>query len=80
MADDLKPASPDDVAQALAFTLRCSARKRVRDSAEIMAAIVAKRLSTISNAKVAGYQRCGPRKRIREGVTATWQVATKWEM
>ena len=52
MADDLKPASHEDVADALAFALRYSGRKRVHDSAEIMAAIVAKRL-------VEHLDRCG---------------------
>ncbi len=52
MADDLKPVSHEDVAEALAFALRSSGRKRVHDSAEIMAAIVAKRL-------VEHLDRCG---------------------
>ena len=52
MADDLKPAIPEDVADALAFALRYSGRKRVHDSAEIMAAIVAKQL-------VEHLDRCG---------------------
>jgi len=52
MADDPKPASHEDVAEALAFALRYSGRKRVHDSAEIMAAIVAKRL-------VEHLDRCG---------------------
>ena len=43
MAEDLKPACADDVAQAPAFTLRYTRRKRVTNSAEIMAAIVAQR-------------------------------------
>jgi len=38
---DLTPATPDDLAEALAFALRYSGRKRVRDSGEIMARIVA---------------------------------------
>jgi hypothetical protein len=38
------PAAPDDVADAIAFALRYSGRKRTRDSGEIMAAIVAQRL------------------------------------
>ena len=40
----LQPAAPQDIADALAFALRYSGRKRVSDSAEIMASIVAKRL------------------------------------
>jgi hypothetical protein len=40
----LSPASPDDIADALAFALRFDGRKRKRDSGEIMAAIVARRL------------------------------------
>ena len=39
------PASPEDLAEALAFALRFSARKRVHNADEIMAAIVAKRLA-----------------------------------
>ncbi len=38
------PTRPEDIANALAFALRYSWRKRVQDSTEIMAAIVAKRL------------------------------------
>ena len=40
----LSPASPDDIADALAFALRFNGRKRARDSGEVMAAIVARRL------------------------------------
>ena len=43
-ADRLTPASSDDVADALAFALRYSGRKRTHDAGEMMAAIVAKRL------------------------------------
>jgi hypothetical protein len=43
-ADRLTPASSEDPANALAFALRFSGRKRTHDAAEIMAAIVAKRL------------------------------------
>jgi hypothetical protein len=43
-ADRLTPASSDDLADALAFALRYSGRKRTHDAGEIMAAIVAKRL------------------------------------
>ena len=43
-AEPLTPASPEDLADALGFALRYSGRKRVNDSAEIMAEIVAKRL------------------------------------
>ena len=42
-ADRLTPASSQDLADALAFALRYSGRKRTRDACEIMAAIVAKR-------------------------------------
>ena len=44
MPVDLKPATPEDLAEALAFALRYSGRKQVRDSGEIMARIVADRL------------------------------------
>jgi hypothetical protein len=40
----LSPASPDDIADALAFALRFDGRKRKHDAGEIMAAIVARRL------------------------------------
>ncbi len=44
-ADDaLTPASPDDLASALAHALRYQGRKRVHNDDEIMAEIVAKRL------------------------------------
>ena len=43
-ADRLKPANPEDLADALAFALRYSGRKRTHDAVEMMAAIVAKRL------------------------------------
>jgi len=41
---DLKPATPEDIADALAFALRFDGRKRKHDAGEFMAAIVAKRL------------------------------------
>jgi hypothetical protein len=50
--ESLLPANAEDIADALAFALRYSGRKRVHDSAEIMASIVAKRL-------VAHLERCG---------------------
>jgi hypothetical protein len=43
-APQLTPAKPDDIAEAIAFALRYSGRKRVNDAGEMMAAIVAKRL------------------------------------
>ncbi len=42
--EPLLPAKAEDITDALAFALRYSGRKRIHDSAEIMAAIVAKRL------------------------------------
>ncbi|MGD1038170.1 MAG: hypothetical protein ABR878_13540 [Roseiarcus sp.] len=42
--DRLTPAAPDDLADALAFALRFDGRRRKHDAAEMMAAIVAKRL------------------------------------
>jgi hypothetical protein len=42
--DTLTPASPDDLASALAFALRFHGRKRTHNADEIMAEIVAKRL------------------------------------
>jgi hypothetical protein len=44
MSDDLRPASPEDLADALAFALRFDGRKRKHDASEFMAIIVAKRL------------------------------------
>ena len=41
---NLTPATAEDLADALAFALRYSGRKRVHDAGEMMAAIVAKRL------------------------------------
>jgi hypothetical protein len=43
-ADSLTPATAEDLADALAFALRYSGRKRTHDAGEMMAAIVAKRL------------------------------------
>jgi len=40
----LMPATPHDLADALALALRFSGRKRVRNADELMSAIVAKRL------------------------------------
>ena len=42
--ETLSPAAPREVAETIAFALRYSGRKRVHDSSEMMAAIVAKRL------------------------------------
>jgi hypothetical protein len=42
--DRLTPATPEDLADTLAFALRFEGRKRKHDAAEIMARIVAKRL------------------------------------
>jgi hypothetical protein len=42
--DNLKPASPEDVVESLAFALQFSGRKRVHNADDIMARIVAKRL------------------------------------
>ena len=52
MTDNLRPASADELTDALAFALRYRGHKRVHDSAEIMSAIVAKRL-------VEHLDRCG---------------------
>jgi hypothetical protein len=48
----MHPAEPQEIADALAFALRYSGRKRVSDSADLMASIVAKRL-------VEHLDRCG---------------------
>ena len=42
--DRLTPATPDDLADALAFALRFDGRKRKHDAGEFMARIVAERL------------------------------------
>jgi hypothetical protein len=42
--DRLTPATPDDLADALAFALRFDGRERKHDAAAMTAAIVAKRL------------------------------------
>jgi hypothetical protein len=44
-ADALTPATAEDVANALAFALRFSGRKRVHNADELMSSIVAKRLA-----------------------------------
>jgi hypothetical protein len=41
--DSLSPATPEDVADALAFALRFQGRKRIHNADEIMSAIVANR-------------------------------------
>jgi hypothetical protein len=40
----LRPATPDEIAQSLAFALRYDGRKRVHDADDIMARITAERL------------------------------------
>jgi hypothetical protein len=42
--DRLRPATPDDVADALAFALRFDGRRRKHDADEILAAIAARPL------------------------------------
>jgi hypothetical protein len=42
--DRLTPATPDDLADVIAFALRFVGRKRKHDASEVMARIVAKRL------------------------------------
>jgi hypothetical protein len=42
--DRLTPATPEDLADALAFALRFDGRKRKHDAGEFMAQIVARRL------------------------------------
>jgi hypothetical protein len=44
-ADRLAPATPEDLADALAFALRFDGGKRKHDAAEMMARIVAERLA-----------------------------------
>jgi hypothetical protein len=52
MADELKPADPRKIADALMHALRFDGRRRVHDADELMAHLVAERL-------VAHLQRCG---------------------
>ena len=40
----LRPATPDEIAQSLAFALRYNGRRRVHDADDIMARITAERL------------------------------------
>ena len=40
----LRPATPEEIAQSLAFALQYSGRKRVHDAADAMAQITAERL------------------------------------
>jgi hypothetical protein len=44
MPDDLTPASPDYIADTLAFALRFEGPERTHDADDIMAGLVAKRL------------------------------------
>jgi hypothetical protein len=55
--DHLTPATPDDLADALAFAQRFDGRRRKHDAAEMMAAIVVKRLVE----HLAGSSRSSPR-------------------
>jgi hypothetical protein len=43
-APDLRPANPDEIAQALSFALRYDGRKRVHHADDLMARITAERL------------------------------------
>ena len=43
-APHLRPATPDEIAEALSFALRYQGRKRVRDADDAMARITADRL------------------------------------
>jgi hypothetical protein len=66
----LKPASRDDLANALAFALRFEGCKRVHNADEIMARIVAKRLvDHLEDARFVVMKR--PPIRRRSG-TPTW--------
>jgi hypothetical protein len=51
--DRLTPATPEDLADALAFALRFDGRRRKHDAGEIMARIVAERLA--KHLEVAGF-------------------------
>jgi len=49
----MEEASPDDVAQSLAFALLFDGRKRARDADHVMADIVAKRL--VEHLRISGF-------------------------
>ena len=51
--EPLTPAAPQEIADAIAFALRYSGRKRVNDAGEMMAAMVAKRL--VEHLRMSGY-------------------------
>jgi hypothetical protein len=51
--DQLAPATPEDLADALAFALRFEGRKRVHNADEMMSAIVARRL--VNHLERAGF-------------------------
>lgn len=56
MTDDpekLTPATPEDLAESLAFALRFNGRKRVHDADQFMADIVARRL--VEHLRLSGY-------------------------
>jgi hypothetical protein len=64
--DRLTPATPEDLADALAFALRFDGRKPKSDAAEMMARIVSLRLvrhleasGLCRDEKAAGCRRCG---------------------
>ncbi len=59
-AESLTPATPEDLADALAFALRFEGRRRTRNADEIMAGIVAKRL--VEHLQRAGFvvMKCPP--------------------
>jgi hypothetical protein len=44
MADALRPATPDEIAETLSFALRYDGRRRVHDADDVMARITAERL------------------------------------
>lgn len=74
----LAPASPDDLATALAFALRFGGHKRVHDADEIMAVIVVKRLvAHLGRARrdeaARGRRRSGAGPRLRR-LTNYWEI------
>ena len=59
MGEELKPADPTEIADALSHALRYDGRRRVHDADELMARIVAERL--VEHLRRCGFRlvRCG---------------------
>ena len=78
--ETLSPASAEEIADAIAFALRYSGRKRVHDAAEMMSLIVAKRLVAHLDLErlrpqVALLRLAGDHGPSGEGIEPGWGVA-----